>query len=315
MGKRLSAVSIVALSACILTARPVAAESGLDFAGGLFRRSLLRSLLPALRGNFGRFRGALFFNPQADGGGSGDGGSGGDGSSGSDGSSGDGTGDAGPGSSSADGVGASDNTGASDETGPSDNSDPDADPTDPTALTDPTNQNAVNTLDNFAVQQAHDAVTTPWGGVPERLASGSVDETGANPVPGSPEPGIPGGPGATPGSPGAPGRPNSPPGGTGPLPPTAPGQDVAINAVIVSGAESPWDAISKVPGVRNVTVTGGVIALGGTPELTGTGTFFQVFPDRRLLNGSVIPPVVPNVIDIRIMNCPIEVADDSPNPP
>jgi hypothetical protein len=55
--------------------------------------------------------------------------------------------------------------------------------------------------------------------------------------------------------------------------------------------------------------------LGEHTELTGTGTFFQIYPDRRLLNRSVIPPVVPNVIDIRIMNCPIEVADGSDNSP
>ena len=37
MGKRLFVVSIVAVSACILTAHPVEAQAGLDFAGGLFQ--------------------------------------------------------------------------------------------------------------------------------------------------------------------------------------------------------------------------------------------------------------------------------------
>jgi hypothetical protein len=32
-----------------------------------------------------------------------------------------------------------------------------------------------------------------------------------------------------------------------------------------------------------------------------------VDPNLRLLDASAIPPVVPNVIDIRIMNCPIKV--------
>jgi len=41
--------------------------------------------------------------------------------------------------------------------------------------------------------------------------------------------------------------------------------DVAINAVIVSAAQSPWDAIRRAPGVRNVIITGGIIALGKTP--------------------------------------------------
>jgi len=39
-------------------------------------------------------------------------------------------------------------------------------------------------------------------------------------------------------------------------------QDVAIHAVIVSGVQSPWDAISKAAGVRDVMLTGGLVALG-----------------------------------------------------
>jgi hypothetical protein len=89
--------------------------------------------------------------------------------------------------------------------------------------------------------------------------------------------------------------------------------DVAINAVIVSAAQSPWDAIRRAPGVRNVIVTGGIIALGKTPipgEIPGGGpqpAWLRLIPDLRLLNGSAIPPVVPNVIDVRIMNCPIRI--------
>jgi hypothetical protein len=95
--------------------------------------------------------------------------------------------------------------------------------------------------------------------------------------------------------------------------------DVEINAVIVSAAQSPWDAIRRTPGVRNVIVTGGIIALGKTPipgEIPGGGPeppWLRVIPDPRLLNGSVIPPVVPNVIDIRIMNCPIKVVENPDN--
>jgi hypothetical protein len=96
--------------------------------------------------------------------------------------------------------------------------------------------------------------------------------------------------------------------------------DVAINAVIVSAAQSPWDAIRRAPGVRNVIITGGIIALGKTPipgEIPGGGpqpAWLRLIPDLRLLNGSAIPPVVPNVIDIRIMNCPIAI-DQINNPP
>jgi len=115
---------------------------------------------------------------------------------------------------------------------------------------------------------------------------------------------------------------NGAPGGTAP-PLGGPGAgpvDVAINAVIVSAAQSPWDAIRRAPGVRNVIITGGIVALGKTPipgEIPGGGpqpAWLRVIPDLRLLNGSAIPPVVPNVIDIRIMNCPIAI-DQINNPP
>ena len=94
--------------------------------------------------------------------------------------------------------------------------------------------------------------------------------------------------------------------------------DVRINAVIVSAAQSPWDAITKAPGVRNVIVTGGIIALGKEPiegEIPNGGPqppWLRLIPDLRLLNGSIIPPVVPNVIDIRTMSCPIKIEDLNP---
>ena len=98
----------------------------------------------------------------------------------------------------------------------------------------------------------------------------------------------------------------------------APPVDVGIHAVIVSGAMSPWDAIGKVPGVDTVTVTGGIVALGTTPlpgEPQGGGPqppWLRLVPDLKLLNGSVIPPVVPNVIDVRITRNTIE-AVEKPN--
>ena len=95
--------------------------------------------------------------------------------------------------------------------------------------------------------------------------------------------------------------------------------DFAINAVIVSAAQSPWDAIKRTPGVRNVIVTGGIIALGKTPiagEIPGGGpqpAWLRLIPDLDLCSGKKIPPVVPNVIDIRIMNCPIKVVENPGN--
>jgi len=100
--------------------------------------------------------------------------------------------------------------------------------------------------------------------------------------------------------------------------PAAAPVDVGIHAVIVSGAMTPWDAIGKVPGVGMVTVTGGIVALGTTPirgEPPGGGpqpSWLRLVPDLDLLNGSVIPPVVPNVIDVRITRYSIE-AVEKPN--
>lgn len=85
-------------------------------------------------------------------------------------------------------------------------------------------------------------------------------------------------------------------------------QDVAIHAVIISGALSPWDAILKAPGIGHVTLTGGLISLGktsqpGEPIAGGKPpAFLKIIPDPKLLNGSIIPPIVPNVIDVRIVD-------------
>ena len=173
-------------------------------------------------------------------------------------------------------------------TDPTDQTDPAiavAPPTDPTTEpTDPTTVNNAVTPELSAIEDI--ATTDPRGG--EALSA-------------APSTGVRTGPGGA-----------IPPGEPAPIGPV----DVAINAVIVSAAQSPWDAIRKAPGVRNVIVTGGIIALGKTPiagEIPGGGpqpAWLRVIPDLRLLDGSAIPPVVPNVIDIRIMNCPIKVIED-----
>jgi len=95
--------------------------------------------------------------------------------------------------------------------------------------------------------------------------------------------------------------------------------DIAIDAVIVSRANSPWAAVQRGPGVRNITVAGGIIALGRTPSPgepppgSAQPGWLRVIPDPRLLDGSVIPPVVPNLIDIRWLNCPIQVIENPGN--
>ena len=141
-------------------------------------------------------------------------------------------------------------------------------------------------------------------------AIATTDPRGGEEVsPGSNNGGVAGGPGGVVGGPVG----SVPPAGGSP--PATP-VDVAINAVIVSGANSPWGAVQRAPGVGNVTVTGGIIALGKTP-LPGEPppgspqpAWLRVVPDLRLLNGSVIPPVVPNIIDIRWLNCPIQVIEN-----
>jgi hypothetical protein len=62
-----------------------------------------------------------------------------------------------------------------------------------------------------------------------------------------------------------------------------------------------------------------IVALGKTSiagEIPGGGpqpAWLRLIPDMRLLDGSHISPVVPNVIDIRIMNCPIKVVENPGN--
>ena len=245
-----------------------------------------------------RFLGAaFFFHPEADGGGDGggDGGSGtGDGGDGSGGAS-----DSGDASS-----GASDSSGsASNSAGSSDNSDPDSDPP---AATDPTDPTAVNNAVDFAAQQAYDAVANPFGGVPGTVAlqNSIANSAGTESVPGSP------GGTQSPGNPGSPGRePNS-----APPPPTAetPAKRRAeIHAVIVSGLADPSQVLRG-----NVHLTGGIVALGSpdssAPQPPGRwDPNVKITPDPELLNGNKIPPLVPNVIDVRIMHHEVSATMES----
>jgi hypothetical protein len=152
--------------------------------------------------------------------------------------------------------------------------------TDPVSVT-PTNPTAIALSPIDAIQA--EALTDPRGG----SATEDFSDTGSVPE----------------------GITTIPPGGPAPTEPV----DVEIHAVIISAAESPWDAVKREAGVRNVIVVGGIVALGQTPipgEIPGGGPepdWLRVIPDLSLLNGSKIPPVVPNVIDIRIMNCPVQI--------
>jgi hypothetical protein len=95
-------------------------------------------------------------------------------------------------------------------------------------------------------------------------------------------------------------------------PPSAPGGAPAnIHAIIVSGLSDP----AKVIVSPNVTLTGGIIALGknGSPPPTPTAwsSGLKIIPDHALLTGEKIPPVTPNIIDVRIVRQ--EVTADFPS--
>src|SRR5271165_4122312 len=220
---------------------------------------------------------------RADGGGDG---GGSDGSGSGDGSSGDGTGD----STSTDST-STDSTAAPDGSAAAPSSDPTADPNAVTQNADET-ENALTPEMNAIMSIP---TTDPRGGTVTPTTTTTTDDA-LDDVPV--------------GAPGASGL-------RGVTPAAAP-VDVGIHAVIVSGAMTPWDAIGKVPGVGTVTVTGGIVALGTTPirgEPPGGGpqpSWLRLVPDLDLLNGSVIPPVVPNVIDVRITRYSIE-AVEKPN--
>jgi hypothetical protein len=296
MGKGLL-LGLAAGAALLLSARPLDAQvpyhAGLP-AYSAFLLAAARALLPAI-GQLERIWPAFLFNPHPkaqDGGGDGGGSGGGDG-----GGSGDGSGSGGDstgGDTSA--TGATSDPGAASDPGAVDNTDAVAPTTDPTA-----DLTAVPT----ALTPELDAImsiptTDPRGGEVSAPTTTGGTTIGVPTGPTGPGPTLPTGTAPGPAPPGGPG----PPGG---------GVDVPINAIIVSGASSALNAIGKVPGVRNVIITGGVIALGRTP-LPGEGPSpFRLIPDLRMLNGSVFPPVVPNVIDVRIMSNTIQAVENPPN--
>jgi hypothetical protein len=91
---------------------------------------------------------------------------------------------------------------------------------------------------------------------------------------------------------------------TGPVPPVSNPVPVpvstSIHAIIISGRSDP----AKIVTSPNVTLTGGVVALGkDTPSAATTHwvTGLHIVPDEALLTGAKIPPLTPNIIDVRIV--------------
>lgn len=219
-----------------------------------------------------------------------DGGDGGDGSDGGDGGSGDGGSGEGSDGNAASNSGTGADDAASDDANATAPSADDAPSTNNDAVAPTTTDDAADTVNTAQTSQANVDNVSPLDAI---QAEATTDPRGGFTSADVPDRGIPG---------------TSSSGITAQV-------DVGINAVIITAAQSPWDAIRKAPGVRNVIVTGGIVALGKTPnegEIPGGGpqpSWLRLVPDLRLLNGSVIPPVVPNVIDIRIMNCPLNIED------
>jgi hypothetical protein len=95
-------------------------------------------------------------------------------------------------------------------------------------------------------------------------------------------------------------------------PPSAPGSAPSnIHAVIVSGLSDP----AKVVVSPNVILTGGIVALGKNASAPTTQSAWspglKIIPDYALLTGEKIPPVTPNIIDVRIVRQ--EVSADFPS--
>jgi hypothetical protein len=87
-----------------------------------------------------------------------------------------------------------------------------------------------------------------------------------------------------------------------------------IHAVIISGLSDPTKVISS----PNVTVTGGIVALGkddSPPSLSSSWSpGLRIVPDYGLLTGEKIPPVTPNILDVRIVRQEVTADFRSPNP-
>jgi hypothetical protein len=75
-----------------------------------------------------------------------------------------------------------------------------------------------------------------------------------------------------------------------------------VHALIISGRSDP----AKIVTSQNVTLTGGVVALGKDPSPPAAptsqwSTGLRIVPDEALLTGEKIPPLTPNIIDVRIV--------------
>ena len=105
---------------------------------------------------------------------------------------------------------------------------------------------------------------------------------------------------------------------TNPTGPVAPrisvggGSPSRIHAVIISGLSDPTEIIAS----PNIQLTGGIVALGKNASSSVASSAWspglEIIPDYALLTGKKIPPVTPNIIDVRIVRQ--DVTADFPSP-
>jgi hypothetical protein len=105
--------------------------------------------------------------------------------------------------------------------------------------------------------------------------------------------------------------------GSIPPPPSAPpvvNASANIHAVIISALADP----AKVIVSPNVTLTGGIVALGRNATASAAQSAWssglKIIPDYALLTGEKIPPITPNIIDVRIVRQDVTADFPSPSP-
>jgi hypothetical protein len=82
--------------------------------------------------------------------------------------------------------------------------------------------------------------------------------------------------------------------------------------LIVSGLSDPGKTLAS-GGFADIILTGGIIALGTTPTPSAAPwpKGLVIVPDPDLASGNKIPPIVPSLIDVRIID--FETTADFPH--